>query len=99
MNQSQGENSSPAPQLLAGIRSRRVRLGVAEVAIGVLAGAASGCLGLFGLFELLLATGDGEASILEPSVAIPMLVGGVLGLLGGVFLVSIGWRLVRRELD
>ena len=78
----------------------RVRLGVAEIALGVLAGTASACAGLLALFELIVPRGSGDPTnvILDPSIAVPMLIGSGFGLLGGTLLALIGWRLVRREL-
>ena len=78
--------------------SGRIRLGVAEVALGVLTGTASSCTGLLALFELTVPAGDAWSSVLDPSIAIPMLVGSGFGLLGGTLLALVGWRLVRREL-
>jgi hypothetical protein len=76
----------------------RMRLGVAEVALGVLTGTASSCAGMLALFELIVPAGDATSAALDPTIAIPMLVGSVFGLLGGTLLALIGWRLVRREL-
>jgi hypothetical protein len=76
----------------------RIRLGVAEVALGVLTGTASSCAGMLALFELIVPAGDATSVVLDPTIAIPMLVGSGFGLLGGTLLALIGWRLVRRQL-
>jgi hypothetical protein len=73
-------------------------LGVAEVALGVLTDTASSCAGMLALFELIVPARDATSVVLDPTIAIPMLVGSGFGLLGGTLLALIGWRLVRREL-
>jgi len=94
----EGKETKSGSWSITATTSGRIRLGVAEVALGVFTGTASGCAGLLALFEFMVPAGSTQTAVLDPQIAIPMLVGSGLGLLGGTLLVVIGWRLVRREL-